>query len=89
MQIQLLYESAIRGKHKSLALMIDYVVNEKQVLTFKDHVGNLRRYMLPKNQPKMSRLLNEYLAEKRNNPDWPLYEMFKKDGAEDEVKKSQ
>ncbi len=89
MQIQLLYDSAVRSNKKALALMIDYVVNEKRVLRFKDSVGNLNRFMLEKNQPRMNELLNEYLKQKRNDPGWPLYEMFKKDGAEDEVKKSQ
>ncbi|WP_227396808.1 hypothetical protein [Jeotgalibacillus aurantiacus] len=89
MQIKLLYESAVRGKMKALALMIDYVVNEKKTLSFKDHVGNLNRYMLPKHQVRMNKLLNEYKQQKQHDPEWPLYDLFKKDGEKSEVKKSQ
>ncbi|MBM7577692.1 hypothetical protein [Jeotgalibacillus terrae] len=86
MPISVLFEGAIRKKHKALALLIDFVVNEKRTLRMKDHVGKLNKYMLPKNQPKMNTLLNEYLKDKRNDPEWPLYELFKKDGAQDEIK---
>ena len=89
MQINRWFESTIKQKQKALALMIDYVVNEKKVLTFNDHVGKLNRFMIPRNQPRMNQLLSEYLAEKRNDPEWVLHDLFREGSGQDEVKKSQ
>jgi hypothetical protein len=61
------YMEAIIGKHHSLKLMIDYLVNEKKVLTMTDSEDKLTYYL----QDKFAKKMNEHLAE---------YERVKNDG---------
>jgi hypothetical protein len=65
MTVRELYQEAILGKHHSLQLLIDYLVNERKVLEMNDSEEKIHYYL----QDRFSKKLNEYLAEyqkKRN-----------------------
>ncbi|MBM7580049.1 hypothetical protein [Jeotgalibacillus terrae] len=86
MYIHLLFDQAIAKKDKSMALTIDYLVNEKKVaVKYHDH-ETLYRYVKPQNIKRLNELLNEYLKEKRTDTDWVLYELFNEEGEGNEIK---
>lgn len=55
-----LYEGSIAGGHVSLSLLIEFLVFEKQVLTFDSHKSELDLYFKPNNRARMNSLLLEY-----------------------------
>lgn len=60
MNLRELYTESVTGSHDSLALLIEFLVFEKQVLTFDDDQRELNLYFKPNNKEKMNRLLLEY-----------------------------
>ncbi|GGJ61824.1 hypothetical protein GCM10007111_24930 [Virgibacillus kapii] len=60
MKIRELYEESIKGDHGSLSLLIEFLVFEKRVLSFDDHISELDLYFKPNNKAKMNRLLLDY-----------------------------
>ena len=54
------YKGAIEENFESLSLLIEFLVLEKQVLTFEDDVKELDLYFLPKHKERMNKLLLEY-----------------------------
>lgn len=60
MDIRQLYADAILGDHESLILLIEFLVFEKQVLTFESHQSELDLYFKPNNKQRMNKLLLEY-----------------------------
>ncbi|MDZ5712268.1 hypothetical protein [Jeotgalibacillus haloalkalitolerans] len=85
MYIQELFERAIKTKDKKMALTIDYLLNEKQVAAKYHDYRTLYKYVKDKNIPRLNKLLNEYLKEKRTDADWVLYELFNEEGEENEI----
>lgn len=66
MTVREAYLEAIIGKHYSLQLVIDYLVNERKVLEMTDTQEKLTYYL----QDKFHKKMNEYLIEyerKRNH----------------------
>lgn len=66
MTVREAYLEAIIGKHYSLQLVIDYLVNERKVLEMTDPQEKLTYYL----QDKFHKKMNEYLIEyerKRNH----------------------
>lgn len=55
-----LYAQAIINNLSSLVLIIDFLVNEKKVLTLEDGVSKLDHYLQEKFKVKMNEYLNEY-----------------------------
>jgi hypothetical protein len=59
MTVREYYLKAKQNGHYSLELMIDYLVNEKKVLTMTDSEDKLAYYL----QDKFAKKMNEHLAE--------------------------
>jgi hypothetical protein len=59
MTVREYYLEAKQNGHYSLELMIDYLVNEKKVLTMTDSEDKLTYYL----QEKFAKKMNEHLAE--------------------------
>ncbi|MGG4288339.1 hypothetical protein ABEW81_11135 [Priestia megaterium] len=59
MTVQEIYLDAIMEDHYSLRLLIEYLVIERQAISFESHQDKLTHYM----QPKFWGRMNEYLAE--------------------------
>lgn len=60
MQIKELYTEAIKGNFEWLALLIEFLVFEKEVLTFEDDYKELDLYFKPNNKKRMNQILLEY-----------------------------
>jgi hypothetical protein len=60
MTVREVYAEAIKGKHYSLRLLIEFLVYEKKVLSFSDDQSKLNRYLLEKHSEKMNKLLADY-----------------------------
>lgn len=60
MKLRQLYSESIEGGHYSLSLLIEFLVLEKQVLSFEDDQKELDLYFKPNNRPRMNKLLTEY-----------------------------
>jgi len=69
MTIKELYTEAIKLESElggdSLTLLIEFIVLEKQVLTWQSDYTELELYFKPNNQPRMNKLLLEYREEKK------------------------
>lgn len=60
-----LYMTAILNKHHSLVLLIDFLVNEKKVLTLEDEANKLEHYLQDRFTVKMNEYLEEYNLTKK------------------------
>lgn len=60
MKLRGLYAEAIKERLDSLCLLIEFLVIEKQVLTWDDHEEELYFYYKPNNHKRMNQLLLEY-----------------------------
>lgn len=60
MNLRDLYTDAITGEFHSLALLIEFLIFEKKVLTFEDDIKELDLYYKPNNRKRMNKLLLEY-----------------------------
>ncbi len=60
MTLKEVYENAILEDYESLQLLIEFLIFEKQVLTFEDDSKELDLYFLPKHKERMNKLLMEY-----------------------------
>lgn len=67
MTVRDLYMEAIIGKHYSLQLVIDYLVNERKVLEMTDPQEKLTYYLQEKFRKKMDEYLVEFEKVKRGN----------------------
>lgn len=63
MDLREIYTEAIIQELNSLALLIEFLVLEKKVLTFESDKSELDLYFKPNNHEKMNRLLLEYKKE--------------------------
>lgn len=70
MQIKELFEYAIIEKEFSLALLLDFLVNEKKTVKMSDDKSVLELYMKPNNHKKMNLLLDEYRDRKIHDETW-------------------
>jgi hypothetical protein len=57
-----LYAEALMGKHLALQLVIEFLVNEKKVLSMTDDEENLNFYL----QEKFARKINAHLVDFEN-----------------------
>jgi hypothetical protein len=64
MTIRELYSEAIKGKHNSLQLIIEFAVYEKKVLKMEDSSKNLHRFFNPKHRNYVNSHLKEYEVQK-------------------------
>lgn len=55
-----LYTEAIADEFNSLTLLIEFLVFEKEVLTFEADIKELDLYYKPNNRKRMNKLLLEY-----------------------------
>jgi hypothetical protein len=62
--IRELYAEALMGKHQSLQLLIEFLVNEKKVLTMADEEEKLTFYLQDKFANKMNEHLLAYESQK-------------------------
>lgn len=62
MYIKEVYLEAVKGKYKSLILVIQFLVYEKKVLTFDDDLEKLNYFLQEKFRDKMNVHLREYKA---------------------------
>jgi hypothetical protein len=60
MNLREVYTDSIEQNFESLSLLIEFLVLEKQVLTWESDKGELDRYFAPKNHDRMNKLLIEY-----------------------------
>ncbi|GGN54966.1 hypothetical protein [Oceanobacillus indicireducens] len=60
MNLRELYTEAIAEKFHSLCLLIEFLVFEKQVLSFESDARELDLYFKPNNRRRMNYLLLEY-----------------------------
>lgn len=67
MNVRDYYLEALKGNHKSLILLIDYLVNERKVLKMESNKEDLTYFL----QDKFAKAMNGYLVE---------YERSKKNG---------
>ena len=69
MNIKELYQEAIKLESElggeSLTLLIEFIIFEKQVLTWENSYKELELYFKPNNQPRMNELLLEYRRNKK------------------------
>lgn len=54
-----LYMAAILNNHQSLVLLIDFLMNEKKVISLDDDISKLEHYL----QEKYTKWMNKYLLE--------------------------
>ena len=66
MKVKYYYQEAILGKHHSLILLIDYLVNKRKVLKMTDSEDKLTYFLQDKFGKKMNEYLVEYERSKRN-----------------------
>lgn len=60
MTIREIYTEAIKGEYEGLALLIEFLVFEKEVVDFGDQKNTLDHYFKPNNRKRMTELLLEY-----------------------------
>lgn len=60
MNLRELYTEALKESFDSLCLLIEFLVLEKEVLTWDDHEEELYFYYKPNNHKRMNQLLLEY-----------------------------
>jgi translation initiation factor 2 beta subunit (eIF-2beta)/eIF-5 len=65
--IREIYAEALKEKHYSLQLLIEFLVNEKQVLTMTDNEDKLTFYLQEKFRSKMNAHLLEYENQKKGS----------------------
>lgn len=65
MKIKELVHEAEEGKHDSLLLLLDFLLNEKKSISFDDDIKVLDIYFLPKHTEKINKLLGEYLPKRK------------------------
>lgn len=70
MQIKELFEYAIIEKEFSLALLLDFLVNEKKTVKLTDDKSALDLYTKPQNWKRMNQLLDEYRDKKIRDENW-------------------
>jgi hypothetical protein len=70
MRIGELWRGAFEDNHFSLALLLDFLLHEKQVITLDDDISELDRYTAERNRKAMTEYLEDYLQEKRHDPQW-------------------
>lgn len=66
MKLRELYTEAIKGRLEPLCLLIEFLVLEKQALTWDDNEKELNLYFKPNNKKRMNKLLLEYKTTKIN-----------------------
>lgn len=66
MTIRYIYERSILNKSYWLQILIEFLVFEKEVLTFGDYGIELDLYFKENNQERMNQLLLEYANKKEN-----------------------
>lgn len=71
MTVRDLYKEAILGKHKSLLLLIDFLVKEKKVIQMTEPADKITYYLQEKYHKKMS----EYLARYREEDQQPYFKI--------------
>lgn len=60
MLIREIYAESIKGGYDWLTILIEFLVLEKEVITFDDDRDALDLYFKPNNQARMNKLLLEY-----------------------------
>ena len=65
MKLREVYQESIRQEFYSMCLLLEFLILEKQVLTWDDLDDELDLYFKPNNRPRMTKLLKEY-AEREN-----------------------
>ena len=60
MTIRYIYEQSILNKSYWLQVLIEFLVFEKEVVTFEDKQNALDLYFKPNNEKRMNQLLKEY-----------------------------
>jgi response regulator of citrate/malate metabolism len=70
MKIKELFEYAIVEKEFSLALLLDFLVNEKKTVKMSDDISVLDYYTKPNNRKKMNLLLDQYRDRKIKEDNW-------------------
>jgi hypothetical protein len=70
MKIKELFEYAIVEKEFSLALLLDFLVNEKKTVKMSDDISVLDHYTKPNNRKKMNILLDQYRDRKIKEDNW-------------------
>lgn len=70
MQIKELFEYAILEKEFSLALLLDFLINEKKTVKLSDDKSALDLYTKPQNWKRMNQLLDEYRDKKIHDENW-------------------
>lgn len=65
MKLREVYQESIRQEFYSMCLLLEFLILEKQTLTWDDLDSELDLYFKPNNRPRMTELLKEY-AEREN-----------------------
>lgn len=63
MDLRELYNESIANEFESLSLLIEFLVLEKEVLTWKSDCKELDLYFKPNNKQRLNKLLIEYKGE--------------------------
>lgn len=78
MNVQEYFVGALTYEYYSLALLLDFLLNEKQAVQLTDTKDSLERYTADRNAQRMNRLLDEYEHRKGRDPNWILYSLYHK-----------
>jgi hypothetical protein len=70
MRIGELWNGAFQDNHFSLALLLDFLLHEKKVVTMDDDISELAKYTAERHRKAMNEHLEEYLQKKRHDPQW-------------------
>jgi hypothetical protein len=76
MKIRELVLEAELNKQSSLLLLLDFLINEKQVVSLSDNARVLELYFLPKHRDRLNKLLREYIEKRRADRDWLCYGLY-------------
>ena len=63
MNLKELYTGAIKEGFEWLALLIEFLVLEKKVITWESNSEELHLYYLPKHRERMNKLITQYKEE--------------------------
>jgi hypothetical protein len=76
MNIRGLVLEADLNNHSGLLLLLDFLINEKQVINMSDDTRVLEIYFMPKHKDRLNKLLGEYIEKRRADRDWLCYGLY-------------
>ncbi len=79
MRIDQLLQKAIDQDIKSIALMVDFVLNDRQWVKPHHSESALQKYLFQGHIQLMAEMVIEYKYSRKGDPNWILYDMFREE----------